>query len=294
MLRSSAVAAAGTYDDSKVVDTVILDFDGRNKRRAVFDTVKGAQVLLDLADVVTLRMDDGIVLEDGGIVQVVAEAEALLEAKAKDPTELARLAWHLGNRHLNIQVLPNRVRLRRDHVIEDMLKGLGAKVAHVTAPFDPEGGAYLGAVATHGHEHGHDHHHHDHGHDHGHQHHAHHHHAHHHHDHGHHDHGHPDHVHDETCGCGQDHGHQHKVYNLDTDGVVHGDHRHHVHNHTHDHAHEHVHADGTRHSHDHAHHHAHDHIHGQGTDHAHDPHSHGDTDHAHAHGADHNHSHGKA
>jgi urease accessory protein len=287
MLRAHAVAAAGSYDDGKVVDTVILDFDGRNKRRAVLDTVKGGQVLLDLADVVTLRMDDGIVLEDGGIVQVVAEAEQLIEAKAKDPTELARLAWHLGNRHLNIQVLPNRVRLRRDHVIEAMLKGLGAKVAHVTAPFDPEGGAYLGSVATQGHDHGHDHHGQDH---HEHDHHEHDHHG---HDHGHrHPHGHPDHVHDENCG--HDHGHQHKVYNLDEKGWDHGDHRHHVHDHAHDHAHEHVHADGTRHSHDHEHKHAHDHIHGQGTDHAHDPHSHGDDGHAHAHGATHDHAHPKA
>ncbi len=109
----------------------------------------------------------------------------LLEARGNDLTHLARLAWHLGDRHVPVQVLNNRLRIRRDDALETMLKALGARVTPIEAPFDPEGGAYAARIAhDHDHDHGHDHDHahcgHDHSHDH---HHGHDHHGHHHHDH---------------------------------------------------------------------------------------------------------------
>jgi len=91
---------------------------------------------------VVLHHGDGLKLEDGGIVEVRAAAEALVEITAADAGALARLAWHLGNRHLPAEIGGGRILIRDDHVIVDMLKGLGAEVRKVKAPFDPEGGAY--------------------------------------------------------------------------------------------------------------------------------------------------------
>ena len=81
-------------------------------------------------------------LDDGNLVEVVAAPEPLIEARAGDLAALSRLAWHLGDRHVPVQVLNNRIRTRRDAGIEALLKSLGAKVASIEAPFEPEGGAY--------------------------------------------------------------------------------------------------------------------------------------------------------
>ena len=119
-----------------------------------------------------LRMGDALELDDGSLVEVVVAPEPLIEVRGNDLTHLARLAWHLGDRHVPVQVLANRLRLRRDPALETMLGALGARLTAIEAPFDPEGGAY--AQATH--DHGHDHHHHAHehcGHDHSHDHHHH-------------------------------------------------------------------------------------------------------------------------
>ena len=86
-------------------------------------------------------------LGDGTIVAVVAKPEPLVEVAPKDAAALARLAWHLGNRHTELQVVGDRLRMRRDRVLEDMLAGLGAQLTPIEAPFEPERGAY---------EHGHD------------------------------------------------------------------------------------------------------------------------------------------
>jgi len=93
------------------------------------------------------------------MIEVVAAPEPLIEIRGSDPHHLIRVAWHLGNRHLPTQIMPKGLRIRRDHVIEAMVKGLGARVIEIEAPFDPEGGAYAGG--GHGHA-GDDHHHHDH------------------------------------------------------------------------------------------------------------------------------------
>jgi urease accessory protein len=191
MIRATQVRGQHRWTEAPA-DTVVLDFDDRHRRRMAMTGTRGLEFLLDLENAVALRGGDALVLEDGRLIEVVAAPEPLLEIKGSDPHHLIRVAWHLGNRHLPTQIMPKGLRIRRDHVIEEMVKGLGARVIEIEAPFDPEGGAYAtGAHEHHGHDHahGHDHDHH-HGHDHGHD---------HHHDHGdhdhHHDHGHGHHSH---------------------------------------------------------------------------------------------------
>ncbi len=158
-------------------DSVVLGYDDRHRRRMAMDGTRGLAFLLDLDSAIALRGGDALVLEDGRLIEVVAAPEPLAEIRGVDPAHLLRLAWHLGNRHLPTQVTARGLRIRRDHVIEEMVKGLGAKVLEIEAPFDPEGGAYAQPAATHdAHAHGHKH------------------------DHAHHKHGHDHHVHDAHCG----------------------------------------------------------------------------------------------
>ena len=147
---------------------ITLDETARHRRRMAFVSDNGIEFLLDLPEARLLRHGDGLVLDDGRVIQVIAAPEPLLEVRGRDTGHLVQLAWQLGNRHLPAQVFADRILIRRDHVIADMLKGLGAEVAEIDAPFDPEGGAYGG----HG-DHGHGHHHHHDGHDHDHHHHDH-------------------------------------------------------------------------------------------------------------------------
>ena len=160
MLRADKVIAAGQWAGAPA-DTVVLDFDERYRRRVAMTGVGGLAFLLDLAEAAMLRGGDGLSLEDGRIVEVVAAPEPLAEIRAADGIGLARVAWHLGNRHLPTEILPKALRIRRDPVIETMANGLGARVIALEAPFNPEGGAYV--KADEGQAHHHDRHH-DHGH----------------------------------------------------------------------------------------------------------------------------------
>jgi len=144
MLRADKVIAAGRWSGAPA-DTVVLDFDDRYRRRLAMTGVGGLAFLLDLADASMLRGGDGLSLEDGRIVEVVAAPEPLAEIRAADGLALARVAWHLGNRHLPTEILPKSLRVRRDPVIEAMAEGLGAKIVALEAPFNPEGGAYAKA-----------------------------------------------------------------------------------------------------------------------------------------------------
>jgi urease accessory protein len=198
MIRATEVKGQHRWTEAPA-DTVVLDFDDRHRRRMAMMGTRGLEFLLDLENAVALRGGDALVLEDGRLVEVVAAPEPLLEIRGSDPAHLVRLAWHLGNRHLPTQITAKGLRIRRDHVIEAMVKGLGARVIEIEAPFDPEGGAYAGhahAGEDAAHRHAGD---------------AHEHAA---HDHGHHHHG-DHHPHDEHC----DHDHHH----------------HHDHSHAHDH-----------------------------------------------------------
>jgi len=184
MIRATRVHGQHLWSEAPA-DTVVLDFDDRHRRRMAMTGTRGLEFLLDLENAVALRGGDALVLDDGRLIEVVAAPEPLLEIRGSDPQHLVRVAWHLGNRHLPTQIMAKGLRIRRDHVIEAMVKGLGARVIEIEAPFDPEGGAYAGsghaqAPASHSHDNA----------------------A---HDHPSHDHGDQRHHHDEHC----DHGHHH-------------------------------------------------------------------------------------
>jgi urease accessory protein len=151
VIRATSILRAGEFDDARAVDRVALDAGDRHRRRLVLTGERGTTFLLDLAHATPLRDGDGLVLEDGAIVRIAGLAEPLLEIAAENPCDLARLAWHLGNRHTEIQVKDGKLRIRRDHVLEDIVRRLGATVTLIDAPFDPEGGSHAD------HEHGHDH-----------------------------------------------------------------------------------------------------------------------------------------
>ena len=144
MNRSTAVLPAGTWDEAQATDRVLIDFDRRHRRRIVLPTESGAAVLVDLPQAVRLRAGDGLALESGGVIQVLARPEPLMDIHAHDTAGLVRIAWHLGNRHLPMQLVGTHIHIRADHVIAGMVRGLGGHVAEVHAPFDPEGGAYAG------------------------------------------------------------------------------------------------------------------------------------------------------
>lgn len=136
-----------------VADTVTLDYEARFLRRKRLVTDGGLAVLLDLPETTSLDHMDALKLSDGRLIGVRAGAEALLEVTGDN---LTRLAWHIGNRHTPCQIEAERLLIREDHVLADMLGKLGARVQPVQAPFTPEGGAY-GHGRTMGHDHGHDH-----------------------------------------------------------------------------------------------------------------------------------------
>ena len=198
MIRATQVRANHRWSEAPA-DTVVLDFDDRHRRRMAMTGTRGLEFLLDLENATVLRGGDALVLDDNRLIEVVAAPEPLIEIRGADPHHLVRIAWHLGNRHLPTQIMPKGLRIRRDHVIEAMVKGLGARVIEIEAPFDPEGGAYAGG--GHGHvpesdPHGHA------AHDHS------------SHNHSSHDHGeHPPHDehdhHDEHCDHDHHHGHSH-------------------------------------------------------------------------------------
>ncbi len=102
----------------------------------------GTRFLLDLPQAAMLRDGDGLVLDDGSIVRVVGKPESLVEIAARSEVDRLRIAWHLGNRHVEVQVAGDKLRIRRDHVLEAMLLGLGATLTPIEAAFDPEQGAY--------------------------------------------------------------------------------------------------------------------------------------------------------
>jgi urease accessory protein len=147
--RGFAIRPRGRWDPAVAVDRVRLDADDRHRRRIRFKGEQGTDFLLDLDEAVALRDGDGIVLDDGATVLVAGVAEPLLELRARTPLDMVRLAWYLGNRHTGVQIDGDRIFIRHDHVLEQMARLLGASVAKVEAPFDPEA-----APSQHEHDHG--------------------------------------------------------------------------------------------------------------------------------------------
>ncbi|HEY8567139.1 MAG TPA: urease accessory protein UreE [Beijerinckiaceae bacterium] len=213
MLRATAVLRRAAVRAERVVDTVTLDHEGRNRRRIALKGDGGLDFLLDLDKATALADGDGLKLEDGRLVQVKAAPQKLLEIRAENPLRLLRTAWHIGNRHTPAEITAEAIYIEDDHVLAEMIRGQGCSLQVVERPFQPERGAYdhdCGHDHGHGHSHAHSHahahaeaHDHDHAHSHAHSH-A---HAEAHaqtHDHGYHEHG-------PGCGCGHahDHGHDH-------------------------------------------------------------------------------------
>ncbi|AUX42440.1 hypothetical protein SOCE26_038720 [Sorangium cellulosum] len=206
MRRAIEVVPRGSYPEAAAEACVTLAYDDRHRRRIRLTTDQGWEFLLDLAEATVLGDGDGLRLEDGAWIAVRAADEALVAVTCREAADLARVAWHIGNRHIPAAIDGARILIRHDHVIVDMVRGLGAEATPLRAPFTPERGAYDRQSAHgHGHSHAHDH---DHDHDHGHS------HAHgHSHDHGHaHAHGHGlphDHAHSHAHGHGHSHDHEH-------------------------------------------------------------------------------------
>ncbi len=140
MIRALKVLPRGSFQAA--VDSITLDSEARYRRRITLTGDKGTEFLLDLPEAAVIGDGDGLELEDGRVVIVRAAAEALTEVTAATPHQLLKLAWHIGNRHIPAEIQPNRILIRPDHVIAEMLEGLGASVRDVRGPFAPEGGAY--------------------------------------------------------------------------------------------------------------------------------------------------------
>jgi urease accessory protein len=145
------ILPAGQWPAEHEIDHVLIDYDRRFRRRIVLTTEGQRAILIDQPQAVRLRDGDGLVTE-AGVIRVRAQPEDLMEIHAHDDGEIVRIAWHLGNRHLPVQFVEDRIRIRADHVIGAMVEGLGGHVETIQAPFDPEAGAYSGG--GHHHHHG--------------------------------------------------------------------------------------------------------------------------------------------
>ena len=178
-IRKAAVKA------ERIIDSVSLDHEGRHRRRIALRGEKGLEFLLDLDKATVLNDGDAVKLEDGSLVLIKAAPQTLLEVRAENPLRLLKTAWHIGNRHTPCEITADALYLEDDHVLAEMIRGLGCSTTIVSRPFQPERGAY----DDHGHSHSH------HGHSHGHA-------------HDHYDHTAP-HVHDENCNHDHDHAHGH-------------------------------------------------------------------------------------
>ena len=147
---SRATSVIHSHDPA--ADSVTLSYDDRFRRRMAMTTDGGEGFLLDLPETVELRQGDHLILDDGRHIEIRAAPEDLMQATCDNPLHLTRTAWHVGNRHLPCEIHAKHLILRWDHVIADMLEKQGCTVTRITAPFNPEGGAY-GHGRTHGHSH---------------------------------------------------------------------------------------------------------------------------------------------
>jgi urease accessory protein len=147
MLRAVAVVRAGTWAPESARDWIVLASDERFRRRSRMTTASGIEFLLDLADATVLNDGDALAFEDGACVRIEAAPEPLVEISADDAATLARLAFHIGNRHVPAEIRSDRIRIRDDRVIVNLLRRMGARTRRLRAPFHPE----PGALAGHGH-----------------------------------------------------------------------------------------------------------------------------------------------
>ncbi len=167
MKRAIAVLPAGTASSLPVTDTLLLDYEQRQHPDGSYMGLRGTQIAMALPEPVRLQTDDRFVLDDDTLVEIVARPEPLYELRAATSSDLARIAWMLGDRHLPVDISERRLRVRRDPVIDALLRGADVKITDIEGPFQPEGGAYDHGPASgrdHAHSHDHDHAHCGHGH----------------------------------------------------------------------------------------------------------------------------------
>src|SRR5919107_2258919 len=148
MIRATSIIRRNAVEDDRIVDVITLDHGDRHRRRIMLLADGGTRFLLDLDRADVLEDGDAIRLESGWLVAVRAAPEKLVEIRTQDPLELLTLAWHIGNRHVPAEITREAIYIAYDHVLVDMLQGLGAAVEIVERPFRPVRGAY------HHHEHG--------------------------------------------------------------------------------------------------------------------------------------------
>ena len=159
MRRAITAYPAGFWPEAEAVATVTLDYEDRYRRRILLNDDDGEPFLLDLEEATRLAEGDALAVIEGGFIRVFAAAELVDDVRCQNLSDTARMAWHIGNRHVLVQVLDDgALRIRHDHVIADMARQLGAEVEHKSAPFAPEPGPYAPANGhNHGHSHDHDH-----------------------------------------------------------------------------------------------------------------------------------------
>jgi urease accessory protein len=156
MRRATNIIHAESWEEDEVLGTVTLDYEDRHRRRIKLQDDAGETFLLDLAEAVQLEEGDALVLEEGGVIAVKAAPEDVLDIQCTTTSETARIAWHIGNRHIPVQVLEHGdLRIIYDHVLQRMVEGLGAKATRKNAAFSPEQGAYSGISHVDAHEHDH-------------------------------------------------------------------------------------------------------------------------------------------
>ncbi|AIQ90985.1 MULTISPECIES: urease accessory protein UreE [Methylobacterium] len=161
MIRATRILRRDALSGGEIVDRVVLDHGDRHRRRVAMRGAGGLGFLLDLPEPAVLEDGDALVLQDGRLVWVEAAPERLLEIRAPDDHALKRLIWHIGNRHIPAEIGADAVWIADDHVLAEMVRGLGGTAEPVERPFRPEGGAYSGGHAhEHDHSHGGHHHHH--------------------------------------------------------------------------------------------------------------------------------------
>lgn len=157
MLHATSFVRAAALETEHIIDTITLDAEQRYRRRIRLETDGGQFLMLDLPQATYLDDGDGLVTGPYAVVQVKAAPQALLAISCTDALQMRRVIWHLGNRHTPTEIAEAHVYIARDHVLADMLRGLGATIEEIMRPFRPEGGAYGGHGAVHGHHHGHSH-----------------------------------------------------------------------------------------------------------------------------------------
>jgi urease accessory protein len=155
MIRATSIIRREAVDTDRIVDVITLDHGDRHRRRIVLNADGGTTFLLDLDKADILEDGDAIHLDSGWLVEVRAAREKLVEIRANDPLELLTLAWHIGNRHVPAEIAQDTIYIGYDHVLVDMLCGLGAQVEVVERPFRPVRGAYHHEHSDHHHGHGH-------------------------------------------------------------------------------------------------------------------------------------------